>query len=317
LARFYLGIDGGQSGTTALIADETGAVIGRGRGGPCNHIAGPKAVEKFNHVIGACLAEACTQAGLDTKNVRFASVCLGFSGGAEDKRALSQSLIASERYYVTHDAEIALSGATAGEPGIIVIAGTGSMAFGRNAEGTTARAGGWGYIFGDEGGAFDIVRQALRAALRAEEGWGPATALLPLFLETTGASGANALLHAFYSPEYPRSRVASLAPLVDQAADSGDQVAIQVFQNAGTQLAELARGVYRQLFRTGLPVPVSPIGGALKSTTLRRTLYEQIRTVIDCPVSEPKWSPAAGALIEALRMDGNRSMPAGIDVTGK
>ena len=317
MPRFYLGVDGGQSSTTALIADETGEVIGRGRGGPCNHIAGAEAIEKFNRVIGECVAEACAQAGLDAKTMQFASVCLGFSGGPEDKRALSQSLIASERYHVTHDAEIALSGAAAGEPGIIVIAGTGSMAFGRNAEGATARAGGWGYIFGDEGGAFDIVRQALRAALRAEEGWGPATGLLALFLETTGASAANALLHAFYTPEYPRPRVASLAPLVDQAAEAGDNVAIHVLQQAGAQLAELAQGVYRQLFKTGAQVPVSPIGGALKSRTLQRALDEQIRKAIDCPLQEPKWSPAAGALIQALRMDGNRNMPAGIDLTGK
>jgi len=109
---------------------------------------------------------------------------------------------------VTSDAFIALSGATAGGPGLVAIAGTGSIAFGRNAAGRTARAGGWGYLFGDEGGAFSIVRQALRAALRHEEGWGAPTELRPALLEATGAASANDLLHRLYTAEFTRQRIA-------------------------------------------------------------------------------------------------------------
>src|SRR5208282_6278819 len=101
----------------------------------------------------------------------------------------------AEQMMVTTDAAIALSGATATGQGIAAIAGTGSIAFGRNAEGRTARTGGWGYIFGDEGGAFDIARQALRAALRMEEGWGPETALRRMLLEATGAATVNQAQH--------------------------------------------------------------------------------------------------------------------------
>src|SRR5258708_21745706 len=104
-----------------------------------------------------------------------------------------------DRLTVAHDGFIALAGATAGAPGIIAIAGTGSFCFGRNASGRTARAGGWGYIFGDEGGGFDLTRQALRAALRMEEGWGPPTVLRQRLLEATGAADANDLLHRFYT----------------------------------------------------------------------------------------------------------------------
>jgi N-acetylglucosamine kinase-like BadF-type ATPase len=317
LARLYLGVDGGQSSTTALIADETGAVLGRGSGGPCNHVTGAEAVEKFNRVIGACLAEACQQAGLERDTIRFAAACLGFSGGAEDKRVLAESLIRSDRYAITHDAEIALTGATAGEPGIIVIAGTGSMAFGRNSRGETARAGGWGYIYGDEGGAFDIVRQALRAALRAEEGWGPATSLLPKLLAAANARTANTLLHLFYAPEYPRSKVASLAPLIDEAARSGDEVARQVLHNAGVQLAELVRGVYTHLFKDDEHVPVAPVGGVFGSRTVRTTLRDQILQDIGCPVIEPRWSPVTGALLQALRLGSSDKLPHGMTLDRK
>ena len=88
------------------------------------------------------------------------------------RRPLVPELLSAVHLSVSHDALIAYVGACGGEPGVVVIAGTGSIAFGRGSDGREARAGGWGYVFGDEGGAFDIVRQALRAALRFEEGWG-------------------------------------------------------------------------------------------------------------------------------------------------
>lgn len=168
----FLGIDGGQSSTVGLIADEGGRVLGHGRGGPCNHVAASEGRAKFKRAILECLDEACRAAGLDLSTVEFEAACLGFSGGATDKEAYSREFIRSKSFKITHDAEIALTGATAGDPGVIVIAGTGSIAFGKNANGTTKRAGGWGYAFGDEGGAFDVAKQALRAALAMEEGWG-------------------------------------------------------------------------------------------------------------------------------------------------
>ena len=186
--------------------------------------------------------------GLEASRLTFEAACLGLSGGPDDKEALAKETIRAERYLITHDAHIALAGATGGEPGIIVIAGTGSIVFGRNAAGVTARAGGWGYVFGDEGGAFDLVRQALRAVLRNEEGWGPPTALREALLEATGARDANQLLHLFYTDEYPRDRVAGWAKLVDQAARAGDAVAGDILGSAAQALATLTAAVRRQLF---------------------------------------------------------------------
>ncbi len=221
MSQYFLGVDGGQSSTTALIADRNGQVLGLGRAGPCNHAGASEARQKFISALTECLTAACLSAGLDAPP-RFASACLGFSGGPADKEAIVSEILASDQIIVTHDALIALAGATAGTPGIIVIAGTGSIAFGRNAAGLTARAGGWGYVFGDEGSGFDIVRQALRAALRLEEGWGRATSLRAVLLGASGARDANDLLHRFYTPEFPRPRIAAMAKLVDQAAGEGD-----------------------------------------------------------------------------------------------
>lgn len=292
----YLGVDGGKSSTTALIGDAHGRVIGHGSGGPSNHVQEAEAGRaKFIRAINECLLEACDHAGLDFDTVRFQSACLGFSGGPVDKEPILRELLRCERMTVTHDALIALSGATNGAPGIVVIAGTGSIAFGRNASGRTARAGGWGYIFGDEGSGFDITRQALRAALRFEEGWGPATSLHEALLYDSNASDANEALHNFYTIDFPRHRIAAMSKLVDRAAVAGDAVANQILDAAAQQLAALAWAVRDQLFAAADSPIVSYIGGVFQSARV----LDRFRFVINA--SPPIYGPAAGALIEAYR----------------
>ncbi len=300
----FLGVDGGQTSTAALIGDESGRVLGVGAGGPCNHVGGPEGREKFVRAINGCVSQACRGAGIDPAQVRFQAACLGFSGGPEDKKDLLAEMLRVERLIVTTDAMIALAGATAGEPGIITIAGTGSIAFGRNGAGKTARAGGWGFIFGDEGGGFDLTRQALRAILRHEEGWGPPTELRSLLLEATGATSANDLLHRFYTTEYPRPRIASFAKLVDQAACEGDPVARDLLLSAAQQLASLAQAVHGQLFSPGEPARVAYIGGVFRS----RILLQRYRALVELEEGNrcgpPAYAPVAGALLESYRAAG-------------
>ncbi len=298
--RLFLGIDGGQSSTTALIGDENGRVVGYGRGGPCNHVKGPEGRPKFVNAITACVR----QAGVDERNVEFESACFGFSGGPADKEALLSEILRLRQTMVTNDGLIALAGAMAGGPGIIAIAGTGSIAYGRNAERRFQRAGGWGYIYGDEGGGFDLTRQAVRAALRHEEGWGPPTSLRQLLLEATGASDANDLLHRFYTTEYSRPQIASYARLVDQAAAGGDAVAHSLLMNAAQQLVTYATAVRRQLFTTRQPVRVACIGGVFRSGPLRERFRMLMELEDGAEVIEPIYGPAAGALLEAYAVAG-------------
>lgn len=306
MSEYFLGVDGGQSSTCALIGDRSGRVLGSGHSGPSNHVGAAEGRAKFTNAIRDCLAAACAASGLDPANTRFASACLGFSGGPADKRTILEEILASERSIVTHDALIALSGATAGEPGLIVIAGTGSIAFGRDASAETARAGGWGFIFGDEGSAFYIARQGLRAALRFEEGWGPPTSLRPLLMDATGARNINELLHRFYTPEFPRPRIAAFAKLIDEAALNNDLTAREILNEAAQQLATIAAAVRDQLFDEGEPARVAYIGGVFRS----RTVLERFRTLVSMEagnnVAPPIYGPAAGALLEAYRAAGIR-----------
>lgn len=302
MSDYFLGVDGGQSSTFALIGDATGRVLGAGRGGPSNHVAASEGRAKFIGAINACLNAACESAGLDAATIRFAAACLGFSGGPADKESILREILASERTIVTHDALIALSGATGGTPGIITIAGTGSIAFGRNASGKTARAGGWGYVFGDEGSGFDIVRQALRAALKSEEGWGEETSLRRTLLDETGAPDSNDLLHRFYTPEFPRPRIAALAELVDQAAEQGDAIARKILDESAQELAALASAVRGQLFSDDEAVRIAYIGGVFRSRTVR----DRFIALSGSQTGPPLYGPAAGALLEAYRAAGIR-----------
>ena len=304
MSEYFLGVDGGQSSTTAIIGDESGRILGLGRGGPCNHVGAAEGRAKFVRTMTGCLDAAYAQAGLAPASVHFTSVCLGFSGGPADKESLLHEMFSADRWIVTDDALIALSGATAGEPGLITIAGTGSIAFGRNADGETARAGGWGYIFGDEGSGFYIAKRALRAALQFEEGWGPPTSLRPLLMDATGAPNMNDLLHRFYTVEFPRSRVATFAKLVDEAAENGDDAARDILNEAAQQLATFAGAVRQQLFEPEETARVAYIGGVFGS----RILLARFRMLIELEehnrLGPPIYGPGAGALLEAYRAAG-------------
>jgi len=354
--KLFLGIDGGQSSTAALIGDENGRVLGVGRAGPSNHAGEREGREKFVQALSECMRNACIQATdacshvtdarshvtaavapttemlpeATSHGIRFECACLGFSGGPADKEALAREIVDAKHYAFTHDALIALSGATAGEPGVVTIAGTGSIAFGRNLVGRTARAGGWGYTFGDEGGAFDLVRKALRAALRFEEGWGPPTALRDALLEAGSADPAqlrldsmerssfhgypgsdagtarnmNDLLHRFYTGEFPRARIAAFAPLVDEVALAGDAVARDILNDAAQSLATIAAAVREQLFAPAEIVTMSYAGGAFRSVMLLERFRLLVELVDGNRVTAPRFGPAAGALIEAYRLAG-------------
>jgi N-acetylglucosamine kinase-like BadF-type ATPase len=312
MSKYFLGVDGGQSRTIALIGDEHGRVVGIGIAGPSNHTRGPAGATKFISAITACLAAACGRAGLDPGAIGFASACLGFSGGPEDKEAILRGMLRSETITVTHDALIALVGALAGDPGVITIAGTGSIAFGRNASGQCARAGGWGYLFGDEGGAFWIVAQALRAVLRSVEGWGQATSLGPALLAASGARDAHELLHRLYTVDWPRPRTAGLAKLVDEAAQQGDPIAAEILNAAASQLAAIASAVRRQLFPSGEAVRITYVGGVFGSACVLANFRKLAESEPGNSVVAPVHGPAAGALLEAYRVAGIHPRLAGV-----
>jgi N-acetylglucosamine kinase-like BadF-type ATPase len=307
--RLYLGIDGGQSSTVALIGDEHGVVLGVGQAGPCNHVKARGGPAKLRRGVLGAVGAAWRHSPNGGKRLPFfESAFFGMTGGPEDKAAILAEIIRARNIEVTHDAVTALVGATQGRPGIIVISGTGSICFGMNERGQNARAGGWGFIFGDEGSSFDIARRGLRAALAMEEGWGPATALRDAVLKFSGTRSMNDAMHLWYTDDFPRSRVASFSRLIDQAAREGDRVARGILREAAAQLSSLVSRVRPRIFKRNEEAIVSYIGGTWKSRIVLDRFRKLVRAQGPNRVMAPALGPAAGALLAAYRAAGREDV---------
>ena len=179
-SALLLAVDGGQTSTLALVATRSGEIIGVGQAGPANHIHEPGGYERQRLALETAVQTALNAVGQPLSAVSHA--CVGLSGARDVSVTIARSLMPHVEVQVEKDMVTALAGASDARPGIIVIGGTGSVAYGQNAAGETALAGGWGYLMGDEGSGYDIGLQALRAACQAQDGRGPATTLQQLIL---------------------------------------------------------------------------------------------------------------------------------------
>ncbi len=260
--ELYLGIDGGGTHTVALLAGRGGAVLGRGTAGPSNRqaVGTKRALAALDEAVSAAFEAAGRTRGT------VASACLGLAGAdrPEDQaviREWAERVRLAERVEVTSDAAILLAAGTPEGWGLVLIAGTGSIAFGRAADGRRARAGGWGHLLGDEGSAYALVMAALQAVARAADGRGPATSLTERLLARLGVSQPQGLIAAVYRGGRDRADLAALAPLVVEAA-TDDVVAARIVEEEAQELAQAAAAVTRQLGWAG-PVPVALAGGLL------------------------------------------------------
>jgi N-acetylglucosamine kinase-like BadF-type ATPase len=243
-----LGIDAGGTKTICLLADGQGTVLSEGRGPGANlHASGELAVEK---VLYDVMEEA-----LDGQTTPDA-ICLGIAGVDRDDeartvRAIMRRIGQKSRVLVVNDALIALVAGARDQPGIVIVAGTGSIVYGRNARGEAARAGGWGHLIGDEGSGYWIGREALAAVMRGEDGRGPRTQLTEAVLSYFNVSDVSRLPRIVYDRETPHSSVAELGPIVQQAGGAGDAVATRILERAADELAIAARSVATNLEMRG------------------------------------------------------------------
>jgi N-acetylglucosamine kinase-like BadF-type ATPase len=220
--------------------------------------------------------------------------------------------ILGERLRLEPDLKIAWAGATALRPGVVVVAGTGSVAYGEDSNGSSARAGGWGPLAGDEGSAPWIGAAALRAIGRALDGRGAETVLTAALTEAPDPVSdplrVEQSLRAVYRDGWGRAEVAALAPEVAAAAEAGDRVAQEIMAQAAGTLAELALAVIVTLGRQGTPTPVSLTGGVAAAGAplldpFRRWLALAAPTAV---VTAPRLSPLEGAALLALQHFGKR-----------
>ena len=246
----FLGIDGGGSKTACLVGDES-SVLGSGSASGSNPVRLGEG--KARDALVSAIRQACEVAGVAPAQIR--RTCVGLAGAARPEiSTLVQQMIAevvSGEIEIVGDMVIALEAAFGVGPGVIVIAGTGSIAYGRNGKGQTARAGGWGHAVSDEGSGHWIGRAALSAALRASDESGEqGSALLTQIMKLWRAESRTQVVLAANAS--PAPDFAALLPAVLAAADSGDAGARKVLVRAGTELSDLAGIVIRRLFPDGL-----------------------------------------------------------------
>ena len=292
-----IGIDAGGTKTVGILADESGKVLSKAISGSANLVMkGELAVEKVIFDVIESL-EAPEP---------VAALCLGIAGVGQpgaDQLILDvlRRLGQRQPIRVVNDALVALVAGAPSGVGIVVVAGTGSIAYGADPEGHTARSGGWGYLLGDEGSAFWLGHYAVRHAIRAADGRGVATTLYDLICDKLGVSDPTELVEWFYDQELSRNRVADLASLVEAASIDDDEAAENLMDQASKHLAKAARAVAGQLsFPERFPVVLS--GGAFKACP---SLGRRLEDLLASPEMEVRLldvDPAMGAVTLALEL---------------
>ena len=331
---YIVGVDGGGTKTSAVISDTTGSIIGVGHSGPSNYHA--VGLDDALRAILNAIASAARNARIGTR--RFDATSLGLAGvGRESDRAVM--LKALERRHdgdseawegvslgdivLDHDAAIALAGATCGERGVIVLAGTGAIAFGENEKGERRRAGGWGHILDDEGSAHYIGQRILRAAFRSYDGRGPSTILTDKLTQHFRVRSIEDIVRMIYSPTSTASLgsgqvrragpqtggisskglVASLARLADDAASAGDEVSAGILGDAAAELALDARVVIQGLGMRREEFTLAYSGGVFEgSATILSAFIDSVRNAAPkADICRAQFPPVVGALMLGLR----------------
>lgn len=298
---YVAGVDGGATKTTALIADENGKILGRGKSGSSNyHNVGVKAATES---IRDSVKRAMKNAGIG-RRPEIVVVALAGIDSEKDKRTAShfvRNAKIAHTSIVIHDSVAALYAATNGGPGIVVNSGTGSFAAGINRRGQYARAGGWGYIIGDEGSAYEIGKKALNMAFRSFDERETHTILVDLLKRRFGVKQLDELVSRVYVGDLTVEKIARLVPLVARAARS-DRISREILATAGVELAELACAVAQRLEMTEDHFMVGAVGGSFKSGQyIMRSFKSRIKE--HCPnarVVRLSVDPAQGSLAIAL-----------------
>ena len=309
----YLGIDGGGTHTRAVLVDARGAVRGEGEAGPSNY-----------HNVGLAAAGASLRAAAERawaaadRPFGPASACFAGLAGVKAAVDIARMTAAAESaglarpgsITVANDLHNALAGGLAGQPGIALIAGTGTNCLGRDARGATFMCGGWGWLLDDAGGGVGLALSGLRAAARAADGRAPATTLLPAALAFFGLAEADELLARLYAPPITPDQLAPFAEVVTRLAAEGDDTALRLLDHGAHALAALVAGAAAKLDFPRGPAVVLLGGCARSGAPYQPRIEAAIRAALPgARIVEPIYEPRHGAALNALRVAGKKLPP--------
>jgi glucosamine kinase len=297
---YLVGIDGGGTRTTVALADARGVELVREKGPP--GLVDPRDPSASAGVLIALVREVMGGRGLRPP---AAALCAGLAGvGHATEReavreALSEAGIA-DRVTVVSDGEIALEGALGGGPGLLVIAGTGSVAYGRSEDGRVERCGGWGMVVGDEGSAYAIGCAALAEALRAHDGRGRPTRLLPAVLRHLGAATPTEIPP--WAGRAEKADIAALASVVSALSESSDRTATRVLDRAAQDLAAHVAALAERLAPWKSAPAVVFFGGVFEAPGFAARLEEEVARVVPGGFRrEPPREDAVGGALRVAR----------------
>lgn len=308
-----MGIDAGGSRTRALAARPDGTVVGHGTAGPANVLQ--LGMERARAAVLAAADEALARGGVSREGGEpLAAVFVGMAGaGAVADQEIMAGLLdldlraAKGRCRVDHDMRIALAGAFPGGPGVVLIAGTGSVCFGCGADGRTWRAGGYGPVLDDGGSGTWLGTEALRACVRWGDGRGRETPVVVAVRARLGLATSRDVLRFHREHAADRGKIASLAPLVVEAADGGDAVAAEIVSRGAGELALMVEAVWRGLaLAGGEDARLAGVGGLLECESgYRRAVAAAVAERLPgVALQRPRLDACAGAVLLALEAAG-------------
>ena len=304
---YVLGIDGGGTSTICLLATCEGQVVAQAAAPASNYRKTD--LHEACESIAAGVRAVWERAGQQrAERPRLASACAGLAGvdtpgDAALLRHMLSEVVLADHLLVVNDGEIALHGALADEPGVLVISGTGSIVWATAADARRVRVGGWDYILSDEGSGYSIGLRVLRAIAAAHDQRTAPTLLTGEVLRAFRAADFNELLGIIYHEEMTPQRIASLAPLADRAAVGGDAVAARVIEEAAKELVQLTLAAVRLAELSHCSFPLVPMGGALLADGIFAHRFREMMAscVPHMRLAEARHSPAEGAVSLALR----------------
>jgi N-acetylglucosamine kinase-like BadF-type ATPase len=296
--RAVVGVDGGGTKTHAVVLDADFSILGEGLSGPSNPLR--VGIANASAAIREAIDNACESAQLRRTDLIAAEIGLAGARRKELSARMRESLLSLgiAEIFVVGDADIALYGATEGEPGLIVIAGTGSICCGINARGKTICAGGWGPIAGDEGAGAWIARRALRAVAHAADGRGPTTSLTAAACSYFHVSDPTDLSTAIYAPSITNERLAGFGKYVIEGAQSKDRVAREILSEGGRELGAAAVAVICNLKLERERFQVAYVGGVFEAAgeMVLSSMREEVgRVAPKAFLAPPRFPPAVAA----------------------
>ena len=304
--KYWIAMDGGGTKTLSVLGDKNGKIVAFAAG-PSTNIHSNSQVDVRNTLI-LLIEELIRKTNKYEHQIEQIQLCLAGCGRVDDAN-LVLSLLEDKNYSskikIKNDAEAALAAGTWGEPGVVLIAGTGSIAYSIDPlKNQTIRVGGWGNIIGDEGSGFYIGKEGLNSVLKQYDGRGSETLLTPNILKYFNIEEPPDIITKLNQSENKRTEIAKLARIVIEAAEHGDQVAIQIINDAIAHLKALIITIQSlNLFSGRIPVVLA--GGLFLNSYFRNLFYKEMEAQsLNIQLIESSVPPVIGSYILSLKESG-------------